>query len=207
MPTLPMSSSNAIDPSDGSLLGAVWRTSDYEPHVKILTGWSSDYDISRFLTASWGSAATVDPDRFGLLQHGYLTMKSQMQRMYDFYAGNYNPGLSLVDFVRKDTMAVGEVSALQVIGGYTDFAHGVYLIAGQNDTIACKEKEDGGCALSIPATFNNTFPSADVTGFSIPNNTGHSWSLHYSAAGVMEEALNWLDTYMDNVWPHDSSQE
>ncbi|KAK5655944.1 hypothetical protein OQA88_5079 [Cercophora sp. LCS_1] len=186
---------------DGAYLGAAIHTDDYDFHCKILTGFSEDYNISRFLQATWGSASEVDANRFRGAPDGYLVQKNQKERISSFYAGDYNAGLALVDWVRRDTIALGEVATLPWIPTYGSYSGGVFLIAGENDSIACKPIDEGGCTKSLPQTANLTFSKTRAVNWAIPSNTGHSWSLHNSAGLVLEQVHIWIDAYLDSIWP------
>lgn len=71
----------------------------------------------------------------------------------------------------------------------------VFVITGKEDAIVCNEPLGADCGegnTSKPATAGKFFPSAKDYSFYIPDKTGHSANLHYSAQESFKKVHDYL---------------
>ena len=174
----------------GAALGAQYPT---DADALVLAGYSSYYDFSDMIGASWASAGDHDPARFGAgLAKGYVVMAEEAQRTETFYVGGYDAAIPAVDFRYEDTLTVGEIGALAAILGPAEGYTGpVLAVTAVEDAFFCESPKDR-CEEHLVATAD-AFPDAASFDYFAPENTGHDLTLHYTAVDTAEKVHDWLD--------------
>lgn len=120
---------------------------------------------------------------------GYLTVVNESDRSAAFYGGSFDQHLAALDFVREDTVTVGELLSPGLEPVSTGYRGDVLVMTGDKDVLFCP----GGpstCADVLRGT-GILFQNSSYSYALIPN-TGHCLTLHKSAPLVMEVAHNWL---------------
>jgi hypothetical protein len=91
------------------------------------------------------------------------------------------------------------ISSLQFYGvtPADSFTGSVFVITGKQDAIVCNEPLGADCgdgSTSKLATAGKFFPGAKDYSFFIPDKTGHSANLHYSAQESFSQARDYLES-------------
>jgi pimeloyl-ACP methyl ester carboxylesterase len=173
----------------GAALGAQYPA---DADALVLTGYSSYYDFSDMIAASWASAADHDPARFAGLAKGYIVMTNESQRTETFYVGGYDAAIPPVDFDYEDTLTVGEIGALAaILGPAVGYTGPVLAVTAVEDAFFC-ESPKAQCEAHLDATAA-AFPDADSFDYFAPENTGHDLTLHYTAVDTASQVHDWLD--------------
>lgn len=178
----------------------------------VLTGYSNKYNTNAFgdnpIAKYVGSAATVEPTRYGTLDPGYtelLTREVVRQLFYsppnDAPNAPYDPAVLNNDFERRGTISIGEIATayfgnLQKAESYKGH---VLIATGQNDIIFCGNGPLGSvsdCDNSTVGPVADTraqFPNAKSFEALVVPKAGSSWNNHYIAKSAFESVLDWLD--------------
>ncbi|KAH6855403.1 Alpha/Beta hydrolase protein [Chaetomium sp. MPI-CAGE-AT-0009] len=175
----------------GAALGAQYPA---DANALVLAGYSSYYDFSDVISASWASAGDHDPARFGAgLAKGYVVMTDETQRTETFYVGGYDAAIPPVDFAYEDTLTVGEIGALAaILGPAKGYTGPVLAVTSVEDAFFCETPKEK-CEEHLNATAA-AFPDAKSFDYFAPENTGHDLTLHYTAGETFELVHEWLDS-------------
>jgi pimeloyl-ACP methyl ester carboxylesterase len=137
-----------------------------------------------------GSARRLHPSRFpATLPLGYLTFATEAGRTGAFYhPGGFDPRIPPRDFQTQDTLTSGETATFTLPA--TGYGGGVVVVNGDNDPFSCTA---GDCGQLNLLTAQLLFPDAAARGSVAVQNSGHDWSLHYSAPAAFAKIHEWLD--------------
>lgn len=207
IPNSPFNSSRHIYPnvilvghSFGSYLAPALST--FYPATRIsaliLTGFSTEFNISFLADQSWAPASVADPVRFGNLSNlrGYFAQRKASEREEGWYAGAYDKSIPKVDFATRDTVAVGGFGGLEVLSNpAVNWRGPVMVVTGELDSGLCA----GGYekCREVLERSRSFFPGVkEGEGgyeYLVVRDTGHDLMLHYSAADTVRRVHDWLD--------------
>ncbi|KAK3392909.1 hypothetical protein B0H63DRAFT_3093 [Podospora didyma] len=161
--------------------------------VSVLTGYSAFPIITTFDNISFESAATFRPRHFHGQPLGNIVTPIEAQRTGAFYAGAFDPAVAHADFLAEDTVTIGEIAALitMISSGGGGYRKPVLVVTGVEDAIFCTPP--AAVCASILAATKAIFPLASIYEFIMPESTGHTLSLHYSAPETLKGVHDFLD--------------
>ncbi|TVY84118.1 hypothetical protein LSUE1_G001862 [Lachnellula suecica] len=188
--------------SYGSICGnALAATYPSDVDTYVLTGYTGEFILGLVpLAAGIAIPAATVMSRFSDLAVGYLAQSVEPGRVYGLYTvdnvGGYDPYVAQYDFENEGTVAIGELATL--FYGVTpadNYTGSVFVITGKQDAIVCNGVLGADCgegSTSKVADAAKFFPSASDYSYYIPDMTGHSANLHYSAQGSFKMAHDYL---------------
>jgi len=142
-------------------------------------------------------AIATNPQRYSwFIDPLYFVQTLESGRTKTFYTnpssvGGFAQSVADQDFATEGTFSIGEIATISYgLGPANDYAGSILAIAGKNDAVACNKLPAPDCGSgedSVPAQAGKFFPKADYEVY-IPDKTGHSVSLHYSAQESFKHA-------------------